>query len=62
MIKAVEASIESNEDKRRCLDIGISRAGEQSRVVRGNQKTNKEETKHVEQGDSPKHLLDGAGK
>lgn len=62
MIKAVETSIESNENKRRCLDVGICSAGEQSGVVRGDQKTDKEEAKHVEQGDSPKHLLDSAGK
>lgn len=61
VIEAHKASVLADKHERRRLDIRVRGLGQQGRVVRGNQQTDEEEAKNVEDGNTPEDLLDSTG-
>lgn len=59
-IEALEPGVLADEDKGGGIHVGVRVGAEQVRVVRGDEQADKEEAEDVEEGDAPKHLLDGA--
>ncbi len=60
-IEPFQAGVLANKHKWRCLGIIVCSSSQQGLVAIVNEQADKEQTQNIEQGNTPKDLLDGAG-
>ena len=60
-VEALEVGVLADQDEGRGVDVRIGVGAQQVLIVVGNEETDEEQAKDVEEGDTPEDLLDGAG-